>query len=158
MLDKIVTGGQTGADQAGWRVARAFGIHTGGWMPKGSLTEEGPRPEFAELYGAIEMPTDSYPERTIANVRDSDATLWFGTTDSPGAKDTLDACLHHMRSFHRMAPGCSPTSAQIALWLTVRGVKVLNIAGNRESVNPGIGQRVERFLAAVLRRLGHQRV
>jgi len=29
------------------------------------------------------------------------------------------------------------------------GVKTLNVAGNRESSNPGIGDRVERFLAAV---------
>jgi hypothetical protein len=57
MLDEIVTGGQTGADQADWRVARAFGIPTGGSMPKGYLTEDGPRPEFAALYGAVEMPT-----------------------------------------------------------------------------------------------------
>jgi hypothetical protein len=104
------------------------------------------------------MPTESYPERTSQNVRDSEATLWFGTTDSPGAKATLDTCLHHMRPFQRLTPGCSLTSANIALWLTVRGVKVLNIAGNRESVNPRIGERVERFLAAVLRRLGHERV
>ena len=79
MLNRIVTGGQTGADQAGWRVARAFGIATGGWMPLGFLTEDGPRPEFAELYGAMEMPTASYRARTERNVRDSDATLWFGT-------------------------------------------------------------------------------
>jgi hypothetical protein len=29
----------------------------------------------------------------------------------------------------------------------------LNIAGNRESKNPGIGERVERFLIAVFKRL-----
>ena len=52
MLEKIISGGQSGADQAGWRVARAFGIPTGGAMPLGFLTEEGSRPEFAELYGA----------------------------------------------------------------------------------------------------------
>jgi hypothetical protein len=35
MLEKIVTGGQSGADQAAWRVAQACGIPTGGWMPRG---------------------------------------------------------------------------------------------------------------------------
>jgi hypothetical protein len=44
MLERIITGGQTGADQAGWRVAQAFGIRTGGGRPRGFLTEEGPRP------------------------------------------------------------------------------------------------------------------
>jgi hypothetical protein len=31
-------------------------------------------------------------------------------------------------------------------------IKCLNIAGNRESKNPDIGQRVERFLIAVFKR------
>jgi hypothetical protein len=31
MLKKIVSGGQTGADQAGLKAARAAGIETGGW-------------------------------------------------------------------------------------------------------------------------------
>jgi hypothetical protein len=53
MLDKTISGGQTGADQAAWRAAKAHAIATGGWMPKGFLTEDGPRPEFAELYGAL---------------------------------------------------------------------------------------------------------
>jgi hypothetical protein len=53
MLDRIITGGQTDADQAAWRAAKAFGIPTGGWMPLGFLTEAGARPEFAELYGGL---------------------------------------------------------------------------------------------------------
>jgi hypothetical protein len=40
-------------------------------------------------------------------------------------------------------------------WLDARDTHVLNVAGNRESVCPGIGERVERFLVAVLKRLGH---
>jgi hypothetical protein len=32
-------------------------------------------------------------------------------------------------------------------------IQVLNVAGNRESKNPGIGERVERFLIAVFKRL-----
>jgi hypothetical protein len=82
MLDRIVSGGQTGADQAGWRAAKAAGIPTGGWMPLGFLTEDGPRPEFAGLYGAEECPTADYPARTRRNVIDSSATIWFGTLDS----------------------------------------------------------------------------
>jgi hypothetical protein len=60
MLERAVGGGQTGADQAGWRVAQAYGIATGGWMPRGFLTEDGPRSNFADRYGARELPTSSY--------------------------------------------------------------------------------------------------
>src|SRR4051812_1899239 len=92
MLDRVISGGQTGADQAGWRAARRFGLPTGGWMPKGFLTEDGPCPGFKASYGAAEMPTASDPARTYANVRDSDATVWFGTRSSPGARATFAAC------------------------------------------------------------------
>jgi putative molybdenum carrier protein len=92
LLHRVISGGQTGADQAGWKAAQTTGIPTGGAMPRGFRTEEGPRPEFAELYGAHELGTDSYPARTDANVHDSDGTLWFGHTDSPGGRQTLQAC------------------------------------------------------------------
>jgi hypothetical protein len=41
MLERVITRGQTGADQAAWRAAKAFGIPTGGAMPLGFLTETG---------------------------------------------------------------------------------------------------------------------
>jgi hypothetical protein len=156
MLEKIVTGGQSGAAQAAWRVARAFGIPTGGWMPLGYLTEAGPRPEFADLYGACEMPSPEYREQTRANIRDSGATLWFGTTDSRGAKATFEACHQLGKSCVRVYPGAMIQPSQVVVWIREHKIKVLNVAGDRESVNPGIGERVERFLAAVLRRLGHE--
>src|SRR4051812_43140136 len=99
MLERVISGGQTGADQAGWRAARAFGIPTGGAMPKGFLTEDGPRPEFATLYGPVELPTEDYKSRTVQNVRDSDGTLWFGDYHSPGGRATLDACRDQGRPF-----------------------------------------------------------
>jgi hypothetical protein len=63
LLEKIISGGQSGADQAGWRAAQMCGIVTGGWMPKDFLTEDGPCPEFAELFAARAMPTSAYPPR-----------------------------------------------------------------------------------------------
>ena len=38
----------------------------------------------------------------------------------------------------------------------MRKVRILNVAGNRESEAPSIGDRVERFLADMFRRLGHR--
>jgi hypothetical protein len=76
----------------GWRAARAFGIATGGWMPLGILTEEGPRPEFAALFGAVEIPTPDYRARTKRNVADSATTLRFADAAPPGARATLGAC------------------------------------------------------------------
>jgi hypothetical protein len=43
-------------------------------------------------------------------------------------------------------------------FIRAKGVRVCNVAGNRESKAPGIGARVERFLRDVFRRLGHAEV
>ena len=39
--------------------------------------------------------------------------------------------------------------------LEAHDVGVLNVAGHRESVCPGIGERVERFMRELFRQLGH---
>ena len=155
MLDKVISGGQSGADQAGWRAAHAHGIPTGGYMPLGYLTENGPRPDFAEMYGAVELPSDSYRERTRANVRDSDGTLWMGDYHSPGGRATLDACRLQGKPYLIAYAGVT-TPGEVRGWIVEKGVCTLNVAGNRESTSPGIGGRVERFLGAVLRQLGHR--
>ena len=72
MIERIVSGGQTGADQAALDVAMELALPHGGWVPKGRKTERGPLPR---KYLLQEMPTDSYPKRTEQNVMDSDGTL-----------------------------------------------------------------------------------
>ena len=150
-LVKVVSGGQAGADQAGWRAARAAGLATGGWMPRGFETEDGPRPEFAAEFGAMAV-AGGYRERTQANARDSDATAWFGDPNTPGGLATLRACRALGRPAFLVRAGRTRPS-ELAAWLAGRPVAVLNVAGCRESEEPGIGARVERFLAAALRRL-----
>jgi Circularly permutated YpsA SLOG family len=86
MIKLVISSGQTGADQAAWSEAQACGIETDGWMPLHFQTEDGPDGSLGRLYGAKAMPTGSYAVRTARNVRESDGTLWFGTTDTPGAK------------------------------------------------------------------------
>jgi hypothetical protein len=157
MLDKIITGGQTGADQAAWRVARAFGVPSGGWMPRGFLTEGGPRPEFASIYGAGEMATEDPSARTKQNVQDSDGTVWFGETTTTGAQTTVGACLSLGRSCMPVYPEASFEPAHVARWVVEHQIKTLNVAGNRESDEPGIGEIVEWFLGQVLEQLGHRR-
>ncbi len=147
MLEKVISGGQTGADQAGWRAAKLCGLATGGWMPLGFMTEQGPRPAFAIDYGAVETTTDDYTERTRANVRDSAGTIWFGVSDSPGGRCTLEACRQHGKPFVIVAdPGTDDSYRSVAEWMRVSKIKTLNVAGNRESTEEGIGSRVEAYL------------
>jgi hypothetical protein len=155
MLERVISGFQTGADIAGIHAARAHGIPTGGAMPKGFLTEDGPRPEFAELYGAVELPTDDYPARTERNVRDSDGTIWFGDPSTPWGKATLGWCHKAGKTSLSVGEGVT-TPSHVARWIREHRIRTLNVAGNRESKAPGIGDRVERFLGRVFRRLGHR--
>ena len=145
---RIVSGGQTGADQAGWRAARSLGLPTGGWMPRGFETEDGPRPEFAVEFGAVEL-DGGYRERTHANAKDSNATIWFGDATSPGGKTTLQACHALSRPVFIVRDGVTRPS-EVAGWIVAGYFEVVNITGNRESTAPGIGDWVERLLVAAL--------
>ena len=81
-LKKVISGGQTGADQTGVEEASLMGLQTGGTMPKGFRTDVGPMRAWAEKYGLTEHPDPSYVPRTRDNAKNSDVTLWFGRTRS----------------------------------------------------------------------------
>jgi hypothetical protein len=149
MLERIISGGQTGVDQAALRAARACGLETGGWAPLGWETEDGPAPWLAVL-DLVECEKAGYPARTRANARDSDATLWFGYPDSAGGETTLRACARLGKATFEVLDDHTPPS-DVAAWIVAEELRVLNVAGNRESKAPGIGARAERFLIAVFR-------
>jgi hypothetical protein len=157
MLERIISGGQTGADQAGWRAAHAFGVPAGGWMPPGFAAEDGPHPEFAETFGAAEMPTDNAAARIEQNVQHSDATLWFGVTTTFAARVTVEACLEFYKPCMPIDPDASFEPSHVANWILESKIRTLNVTGNGETAEPGIGSRVELFLGHVLQQLGHQR-
>jgi hypothetical protein len=149
LLQRVNSGGQTGVDQAALREARAVGIPTGGWAPMGWETEDGPAPWPADS-GLAECPTPSYPARLKANILRSDATLLIGDGTTPGSKRTVSACAHHYKTWAVAIPGAT-TPRMVADWVHARHIRVLHVAGSRESKSPGIGARAEAFLAVVFR-------
>jgi hypothetical protein len=154
LLARVISGGQTGADRAALVAAKAAGLPTGGWMPKGFRAQDGPRPEFAELYGIREHASDRYPPRTALNVKESDATLRFATDwDSPGEVLTRKMCERYGRPHLDVTPGGRTTPAEVAEWLVRNNVRVLNVAGNTERTSPGITAFVTEFLGEVFRLL-----
>jgi hypothetical protein len=161
MLTKVISGGQTGADQAGLRVARRFGIHTGGWMPKGWKTSRGPDPEIGRLFGLREHPGD-YADRTETNVRISCGTLRFAADfNAPGEKCTLKWIEKHHKPFLDIDMRSPPAVSEVADWLRQNRIQVLNVAGNVEPKSPtgkahGISAFVEAYLAELFRALGHE--
>ncbi len=58
-LREIISGGQTGADQAGLYVGKMLGLKTGGVAPPHFMTHEGPNPELLrDEYGLVEGEPD----------------------------------------------------------------------------------------------------
>jgi Circularly permutated YpsA SLOG family len=93
----IVTGGQSGVDQAGLDVAIARNIPYSGWCPRGGLATN-----FTEPPGLLvkyprlrETPLKDVRQRTAWNVRDSHASLLFyaDTQISPGTSFALQCAL-----------------------------------------------------------------
>ena len=154
MIRRIISGGQTGADQGALFAARSLGIETGGTAPKGWRTQAGPAPWLA-FYGLVTCDSVEYRPRTWKNVHDSTGTLIFGDLTSPGCSLTMQLCTQlgrpwiHVRWF----PGVDVEAGDLARfrgWLRANGISTLNVAGNREERAPGISVAVGRFLGKVL--------
>ena len=150
MLARVISGGQTGVDQAAWRAAKAAGIPTGGAMPLGFLTEDGARPDFAAEFGAHQLDRPDNDARTEANVRESDGTLWIGDSNSHGGRITREWCSKLGKtSVVVVLDGVVIEPLLIARWIVAQNIRTLNVAGNRESKAPGIGVRAEAYLASL---------
>lgn len=150
MIKKIISGGQTGADQAALDVAIKLDIPHGGWIPKGRLTEAGP---LHEKYQVDEMPTIGYNERTEQNVIDSDGTLiishgkLFG-----GSAYTRDMALLHERPWLHIDLNKTSkfeAATKISGWIFANQIEILNVAGPRASKDPAIHQAVMDILESV---------
>jgi hypothetical protein len=129
-------------------------------MPRGFLTEDGPRPEFAGLYGAKEHASPKYPPRTERNVIDSDLTILFGDASSRGARLVL-RIERDIEDGFRPEPICVPDydhcPIKVAKIIELIEPRTINIAGQRESSAPGIGEWVERYLSEVFRIINEKR-
>jgi hypothetical protein len=150
MVERVISGGQTGADQAGLAAAKRLGIPTGGCMPKGWLTEERPRPDLAETYGLEQAETAAYQERTERNVLASDGTVVFGDSRSRSSILTARLCQRHGKPCVTVPlyQDVGSAASTLRLWLAEHRVRNFNVAGDRASQAPGI----RAFVTAVLER------
>lgn len=143
MIKTIISGGQTGADMGGLLAAELVGIPRGGYCPKDFSDENGFNDEFVPRFGLT--PKGSLKERTVYNIAESDGTVIFSKNlDSTGTKMTIGICeklgkpYYIVKSLHGLKKFLADFNG------------VLNVAGNRESVSPGIQNRVRDFLSIAL--------
>lgn len=147
----IVSGGQTGADRAGWDAAIELGLPYGGWVPKARRAEDGRIPD---RYTCKETSSSDYPFRTRLNVQESDGTVVFARGEPERGSALTQNLAFRLRkpciAFDIDGDGLGIVE-QLREWIERNGIHVLNVAGNRESKSPGIGERVRRILVEALR-------
>lgn len=147
-VKKIVSGGQTGVDRAALDTAIELKIPHGGWCPKGRIAEDG---TLIEKYLLRETETGDYINRTKFNVRDSDGTLIIlrGVAEGGTALTIEEALQLEKPLFIFNLLDNDPPDA-ISEWIQNNQIKILNIAGPRESKQPGIYNSAKKLLMGIL--------
>ncbi len=133
---KIISGGQTGVDRAALDFALKYNIPCGGWCPKGRQAEDGRIPE---KYPLNETTTTNYNERTEKNISDSDGTLIIHSNRIDyGTKSTMDLCPEYNKPLQVIDLRKNISLLGLFNWMQTHQIRILNIAGPRESNSPGI--------------------
>ncbi len=150
-ITEIVSGGQTGADRAALDTAIRHGFPHGGWCPKGRIAEDG---IIGGQYRLRETPSADSAQRTEWNVRDSDGTVVFTLAEDAagGSLRTIELAREHKKPCaHISRAGNYKPEEALRRFVQEHGIKVLNVAGSRESKEPGIYLWVCEGIEAVLR-------
>jgi hypothetical protein len=154
VVNKIISGGQTGVDRAALDVAMELGIEAGGWCPAGRWAEDG---AIDSRYPLQETEEADTAVRTRRNVEEADATLVlsFDAELSGGTLFTV-LCAEKLEKPFRVIT-INPLSTntgyrmeEIRQWSQQNDVRVLNVAGPRESEQPGIYAASQQFLRELL--------
>lgn len=156
-VTKIISGGQTGSDRGGLEAANDLGLERGGWAPAGWRAEDGVIPVWYRT-GMVEHWSPAYRPRTKANVVDSDGTLILSL--GPLAKESGSMLTAQLaRQLEKPYRHFTVDQAEggygadlIRAWLAEHRISVLNVAGPRESKEPGVQRAVRRVMVKLLRR------
>jgi Circularly permutated YpsA SLOG family len=147
LIDKIVSGGQTGADRAalGWAIEN--GIPHGGWCPQGRLAEDGP---ISTRYNLTESPSKNYLQRTEWNARDSDGTVVFSIAPilSGGSLKTVSFAQKHKKPVIHISRENQNPGESLIRFIRSNDIRILNVAGPRCSKEPEVGEFVKLVLGA----------
>jgi hypothetical protein len=144
-IRKIVSGGQTGADRGALYAARDEEVPIGGWIPRGARAEDGRVPErLAEHLQETE--STRYETRTRRNVRDADATLIVslgaeltgGSLLTWNIADAFGRPCRHVQITRDGIPVHDRAMTSLVQWIRHHEIGVLNVAGPRESKEPGV--------------------
>jgi hypothetical protein len=111
-IEKIVSGGQTGADRAALDWAIEHDISHSGWCPRGRKAEDGP---IDAKYQLQESPSSNYPQRTEWNVRDSDGKARLGAYRQTPEYQARQQAYQHTPEYRARQRARQSTAAKCAI-------------------------------------------
>lgn len=148
--ERIVSGGQTGADRAALDFAIKHSYTHGGWVPPGRKAEDGSIPLKYQL---TELTEGGFRQRTRRNVEDTEGTLIVNLGKLDGgslATRTFAQKMGKPNLVVQLDTGVSSaTLASVLAWLREHTIKTLNVAGPRESKRPGIYRLTGELLESI---------
>jgi len=148
---KIISGGQTGVDRAALDVALEFNIPCGGWCPRGRRAEDG---TIDLKYPLQEIDSYEYAVRTELNVKNSDGTLIFAWGQpKSGTLLTLKLAKSYQKPHFIVDMKQNLSANAVVLWIKRNNIKVLNIAGPRQSFGSFVYKDAYNFMKEILRLL-----
>ena len=131
---KIINGGQTGVDRGALDACLTNQFPCGGWCPKDRLAEDG---KIDLKYPLCETNDRNYGTRTRKNVQDSDGTLIISPVKlAGGTMLTYQNAKKLNKPVLIVTPdksGHEEIITTILLWLNKNQIRILNVAGPRES-------------------------
>ncbi len=131
----IITGGQTGVDHAALDAALELGYPIKGFCPAGRSAEDG---VIDERYPLQAAPSPDNAWRTIANAHNSDVTVILSRgTPVDGTPLTSFACEFFHRPYIELSLDAPVDRAAFISFINKHRAKSINIAGPRESLEPG---------------------
>lgn len=147
---KVVSGGQSGADLGGILAAEWLGLETGGMAASGYRTEAGKQPILGTRFNLKEHESSQYPPRTEYNVQHSCVSIIFASNlASAGTKMTVNFTVKHNKEY-LIVDVNKPDVSDIVEFLNKTSPRIINIAGNRESVAKGITKQTRKILYKAL--------
>ncbi len=139
-------------DRAALDVALELGLPCGGWCPKGRRAEDGAIPD---RYPLQETSSSDYRVRTEKNIEESDGTLVLAWgTPMGGTALTLKLARRHHKPYFVVDLVHGGDALSVQEWGWAKEIRILNVAGPRESEAPGIHARATSFLKEVLGKQG----
>ena len=152
MIQKIISGGQPGVEQAALDIAIKMGIDYGGWIPTWRKEED---ESIVEKYHLEEMTNTNYARTTEQNILDSDGTLIISQGDI-----LASSALHRRLAERYEQPWlyidlnriiAFQAAEKITSWITENDIEILNVTGRHE----GIGLELYRVASEILETVFH---